>query len=142
FLYAATKNGIAQYDLLDPLHPAKTSAALTTSSANVMSLAMAGSILFAADGDSSVESFDLTTPQLPQPRNSITSLAHPATLHVVNNRLYVSDGLQSQIFLQPASTPSSAAVIALPTTSAAPLTGDTLFAGGSDRRVRAFDLSI
>lgn len=142
FLYVATKNGLAQYDLLDPIHPSKTNAALTTSSANVTSLAMTGSLLFAADGDSSVETFDLTSPQLPQAKSSITSLAHPTTLHILNNRLYVSDGLQSDIFLQLTGTPAKAATIAVPTTSAAPLAGDAIFAGGNDRRVRAFDLSV
>lgn len=142
YLYAATKNGIAQYDLLDPLHPAKTAAAFPTSGANVTSLAVIGSTLFAADGDASVELFDLSTPTSPQPRASIGTIARAATLHVINNRLYVSDGLQTDVILQPAGSPVSAAVIAIPTTSAASLTGDALFAGGNDRRVRAFDLAI
>jgi hypothetical protein len=141
-LYVATKNGLAQYDLLDPLHPSKTNVSFSTSSPNVTSLAMSGSLLFAADGDSSVESFDLTTPQLPQPRNSVSTLARAASVHVVNSRLYVSDGLQTQIFVQISGTPASAATIGIPTTTAAPLTGDALFAGGNDRRVRAFDLSV
>ncbi len=142
FLYVATKNGLAQYDLLDPLHPLKTAVNLATSSANVTSLALSGSILFAADGDSTVENFDLLTPQLPQTRTPISSLAHVASVHVINNRLYVSDGLQTQIFVQISGTPAAAASINVATTSAAPLTGDALFAAGNDRRVRAFDLSV
>jgi hypothetical protein len=142
YLYAATKNGIAQYALFDSIPPAKTLATFPTSSANVTSLALAGSFLYAADGDSSVESFDLNSPQSPQPRSSITSLPRAATLHVVNSRLYVSDGLQTETFLQPAGTPSSTAVNVIATTSAAPIVGDALFAAGSDRRLRAFDLSV
>jgi hypothetical protein len=142
YLYVATKSGLAQYDLLDPQHPSKTNVTLATSSANVTSLAMSGSLLFVADGDASVERFDLTTPNLPHALNSVSTLAHAATVHVVNNRLYVSDGLQTEIFVQITGTPASAAVIGVPTTSAAPLTGDALFAGGNDRRVRAFDLSV
>ena len=142
YLYVATKNGLAQYDLLDPTHPARTPATLATSSANVTSLVLAGLILYAADGDGSVESFDLNVPQSPQKRNDLASLARATTLHVINNRLYVSDGLQTEVFLQPAATPVSAAVVAIPTTSAAPVTGDALFASGSDRRIRAFDFSV
>src|SRR6202022_2142774 len=136
YRHAGTKTGIAQYNLLDPIHPSNTGASLPTSSANVTSLAMAGSFLYAADGDSSVESFDLNSPQSPQPRSGITSLARATTLHVINSRLYVSDGLQTETFLQPAGTPSSAAVNAIATTSAAPIAGDALFAAGSDRRLR------
>ena len=44
---------------LDPLHPLKTNVTLATSSANVTSLALSGSLLFVADGDSSVEGWGL-----------------------------------------------------------------------------------
>jgi hypothetical protein len=141
-LYVATSNGLAQYDLLDKNHPARTLATFTTSNANVTSLALAGLILYAADGDSSIASFDLNVPQSPQKRSNLTSLARATTLHVINNRLYVSDGLQSEVFLQAGATPVSAAVVAVPTTTAAQVTSDALFAGGNDRRVRAFDFAI
>src|ERR1700682_1493518 len=137
YLYAATKNGLVEYDLLDPLHPLKTAASFITSSANVTSLALAGSALFAADGDSSIESFDLTTPPSPQKRSNLTSPVGATTVRLNNNRLYVSDGLQSEVFLTPAATPASAGVIALPTTSVAPIAGDALFTSGNDRSVRA-----
>jgi hypothetical protein len=142
YLYVATSNGLAQYDLLDKNHPSRTPAVLTTSSANVTSLVLAGLILYAADGNSSVAGFDLNVPQSPQKRSDLNSLARATTLHVINNRLYVSDGLQTEVFLQPTTTPVSAAVVAVPTTTAAPVTGDALFAGGSDRHLRALDFSI
>src|SRR5580765_2224839 len=110
YLYVATKNGLAQYNLIDPNHPSNPNT-LATSSPNVTSLAMTGDLLFAADGDASVERFDLTTPNLPHALNSVSTLARAASVHVVNNRLYVSDGLQTEIFVQITGTPASAAVI-------------------------------
>jgi len=141
-LYVATSNGLWQYDLLDKNHPVRTPATFATSNANITSLVLAGLILYAADGDSSVASFDINNPQSPQKRSNLSSLTRATTVHVVNNRLYVSDGLQSEVFLQAGTAPVSAAVVAVPTTSAAQVTGDALFAGGNDRRVRAFDFTI
>jgi hypothetical protein len=142
YLYVATKSGLAQYDLLDPLHPVKTPATFATSTANVTSIVLTGSILFAADGDTSIESFDLTTPLTPQKRTNLASIAQAATVNVNNGRLYVSNGQQTEVFLTPTATPSSAAVVALATTSVAPIAGDALFVAGNDRRVRGFDLTV
>lgn len=136
-LYVATANGLAQYDLLDRTNPSKTSATFATSATNVTSLALLGSTLWAADGDSSVESFDITLPQSPQKLSSLESLARSTTVHVNNGKLYVSDALQSDVFSGSVKT----ATVPFPTTSLAPVAGDVFFAAGSDRRIRAYDLT-
>jgi hypothetical protein len=134
-LYAATHNGIAQYDLIDRTHPTRTSATFATSNAAVTSLALLGSTLYAADGDTSVEAFDVTIPAAPAALTPITSQLRAATLHGLGNRLYVGDGLRSEVFVGG----SGAAILGVPTTTFAAINTSTFFAGGDDRRVRAFD---
>src|SRR5882762_5868155 len=73
-LYVATSNGLTQWDLLDPTNPSKTPALFTTSRANVVSLTLSGSTLFAADGDSSIEAFNISVPSIPNGVGTIASL--------------------------------------------------------------------
>src|ERR1043165_1216146 len=68
-VYAATANGLAQFDLFD-----WSRRALPTSSANVTSLALLGSTLYAADNDSSVEAISVDIPSLPQSLGTFPSL--------------------------------------------------------------------
>jgi hypothetical protein len=142
-LYVATANGLVQYDLLDPVNPTKTSATFTTSAPNVRSLTLIGSILYAADGDATIEPFDITVPTLPQHRTSITSLPTSATVESNNGRLYVSDtnAQQSEIFSVTASSATKLSTLSLGTSSLAPLGGDAAIAGGRDRSLRAFDFT-
>src|SRR5207247_943310 len=64
-LYAATSNGIAQYDLLNAAAPAKTAATFAVSGGNVTMLAASGNALYAADGDPSVEVCNILAPSQP-----------------------------------------------------------------------------
>jgi hypothetical protein len=127
-LYVATANGLSQWDLLDPTAPSKTPAIFTTSSANVRSLAISGSTLFAADGDSSIEAFNISVPSIPNGVGTIASLPGSIAVTAASGRLYVSDGFQTDIFTS----------IAVATTA---ITSTAIFAAGADNRVRAFDLS-
>jgi len=130
-LFAATRNGIAQYDLLDL---SKTPAVFHTSQTAVSSLAIVGSALFAADGDTSVESFDLTTLQ---PLATITAPANAIAVHAVNGKLYVSSTLQTTIFIgttNAGSFPVGAAAVAS-------ISDSTVFVAGGDRTLRGFDLT-
>ena len=97
-LYVATSNGLTQWDLLDPNNPTKTAAVLVTSRANVQSLALSNAILFAADGDSSVESFNIAVPSIANGVGAVTSLPGANAVSVNAGRLYVSDGQQTDIF--------------------------------------------
>jgi hypothetical protein len=143
-LYVATSNGLAQWDLLDPSSPSKTPAVFVTSRSNVQSLALNNSILFAADGDSSVESFNIAVPSIPNGVGTLTSLPGANSVSVSGGRLYVSDGQQTDIFTNVDSGGGSAARVATDSFGGTAITGissSAIFAAGSDRRLRAFDLS-
>jgi hypothetical protein len=143
-LYAATSNGLTQWDLLDPGNPSKTTAVFVTSRANVQSLALSNSILFAADGDSSVESFNISVPSIPTGAGAVTSLPSANAVAVNAGRLYVSDGQQTEIFTNLDSGGGNAAKVATDLFGGTAITGinsSAIFAAGADRQVRAFDLS-
>jgi len=143
-LYVATANGLTQLDLLDPTTPSKTPAALTTSRANVQSLTLNGSTLFAADGDSSIEAFNISIPSIPNGVGAIASLPGSIAVNATGGRLYVSDGQQTDIFVNidgGGGTAVKAASDSFGAVSIAPITSTAIFAAGADRQVRAFDLS-
>lgn len=144
FLYAATTNGIVQFDLLNPNAPAKTSATFSTSGANAGSLDLTGDILYATDGDATVEIFSLLTPTLPQRVGAFTSLiVRPTSVHARDGRVYVSDGQQTDIFVGSAISPTRAGTGTFPfgSTSLAALTSSAIFVAGNDQRLQAFDIS-
>src|SRR5215210_3714591 len=62
YLFVATSNGLAHFDVIDPANPIRTSVVLSTSSPNVTSLAAAGTRLYAADGDTSLEVYTISIP--------------------------------------------------------------------------------
>jgi len=138
YLYAATSNGIAQFDLLDPLNPTRTPVTFATSSPNVTSLALAGSTLYAADGDLSLEIFSISVPALPQRTGSIDALPRSVTVKTGGSRLYVSDGLQTAVIIGS----TRAATLPFGGTSIASTATDVVFTAGSDRRLHAFDLAV
>lgn len=142
-LYVANANGIQQYDLLDPLHPARTAATFTTSSPNVRSLTLIGSNLYAADGDSTVEIFNIAVSSLVQPLAPITSLATSSFVETNNGRLYVTDlsAQQTEIFAVTATTATKVATLPLGSATLAPLSGDAAYAAGRDRSIHAYDFS-
>lgn len=143
-LYVATSNGLSQWDLLDPTTPTKTPAVFTTSSSNVRSLALSGSTLFAADGDSSIETFNISIPSIPNGSGSIASLPGSIAVTAANGRLFISDGFQTEIFANLDGGGSSASRLAsdpFGAVSTASITSTAIFAAGADNRVRAFELA-
>jgi len=143
-LYIASTNGLSQWDLLDPTNPSKTPATFVTSRANVQSLALSNATLFAADGDATVESFNIAVPSIPTAVGSITSLTGANAVSVNAGRLYISDGQQTDIFTNIDSGGGNAAKLATDSFGGAAITGinsSAIFAAGADRQVRAFDLS-
>jgi hypothetical protein len=144
FLYVATAGGLTQWDLLDPVNPTKTPAVFATSRANVQSLALSGTTLFSADGDASVETFNISVPSIPNGTGALPSLPGSMAVNVANGRLYVSDGQQTEIFTNISGGAASASRIASDSFGAvavAPINATSIFAAGDDRQVRAFDLS-
>ncbi|MEA2162669.1 MAG: hypothetical protein QOK37_796 [Thermoanaerobaculia bacterium] len=143
-LYIASTTGLSQWDLLDPTAPSKTLAVFTTSSANVRSLALSGSALFAADGDSSIETFNINIPSIPNGTGTIVSLPGSVAVSAAGGRLYASDGYQTDIFTSIDGGGGSAVKLARDSFGAvatAPVSTTALFAAGSDNRIRAFDLA-
>jgi hypothetical protein len=141
-LYVATANGLQQYDLLNASNPTRTPLAFVTSGSNVTSLALSGSTLYAVDGDSSVESFSITIPTLPQKLQSFDSLPRPISVKTSGSRVYVSDGNTTDVFIVIGGTPTKAATATLGTSSLVTLSGDIVFAAGTDRRFRAIDWTL
>src|SRR4051812_48117644 len=140
-LYVATSNGLSQWDLLDPANPSKTAATFVTSRANVQSLAASNATLFAADGDASVEAFNISVPSIPNGVGAIASLAGANAVAVSSGRLYVSDGQQTDVFTN-IDSGGNAAKLATDSFGGAAITGinsSAIFAAGADRQVRAFD---
>ena len=145
-LYVATANGLSQWDLLDPTTPSKMPAVFTTSSANVRSLALSGSTLFAADGDSSIEAFNISIPSIPNGVGTIaSSLFGPTAVNATGGRLYISDGQATEIFTNidgGGGTAVKVATDAFGAVAIAPITVRRDFRRRRRRRrVRAFDLA-
>lgn len=143
-LYVASATGLSQWDLLDPTAPSKTAATFNTSSANVRLLALNGSALFAADGDSSIETFNISIPSIPNGTGAIASLPGSVSVTAASGRLYVSDGYQTDIFTSidgGGGTAVKLARDAFGAVATAPVTTTAIFAAGADNRIRAFDLA-
>jgi hypothetical protein len=134
-LYIATRNGIAQYDLVDPTNPLKTSATFQTSQRGVLSLALMDPLLFAADGDASVEVFNITTTQR---TGSVDVPPSAIAVHTNDNRLYVSSPIKTAIF----QGQTNIGEIAGSMTSFARISGEAAFIGSTDRTLRGVDLTL
>ncbi|HEV8659775.1 MAG TPA: hypothetical protein VGS96_14280, partial [Thermoanaerobaculia bacterium] len=141
-LYAATPTGIAQFDLLDPLNPMRTGATFATSSAAVTSLAATGSTLYAADGDATIEVFSIAVPSSPQKSGTIATLARASSVETIGSRLYVSDGIRTEVFTGVAATMTSLGFLAYPSTSIAEAGSNVVIVAGNDRQIRAFDTGV
>jgi hypothetical protein len=138
YLYAGTTTGIVQVDLLVPDTPA-ISNRLTTTAGPALSLAVSGGFLYAADDDSTVEVYTLQIPALPQRIGSFTSPRRASSIRAVGSQLFVSDGIQTEIFTAGGVTSIRLGGGAFPASSVAPHSGAVLFTAGADRRVRAID---
>lgn len=138
YLFVATSNGLAHFDPGDLTNPTRTTVTLATSSPNVTSLSVSGSTLYAADGDATVETFAINTPSSPQRIGALESLPRSISVHAIGARVYVSDGQNTDIFLngtRVARTPFGS-------TSFASITTDEHFVAGSERAIHAVDFSV
>ena len=139
YLFVATATGIGHYALFDPTNPAKTAVILQTTAPNVTSLAVAGSLLYAADGDTTVEIFSISTPALPQHTGTLESAPQSSAVHVGGEGfVYVSDrfGTNTDVF----NGTTRLARIAFGASSFASSTEET-FLAGPNRTLRAADFS-
>ena len=139
YLYAATSNGIAQFNLFDM---SRTSATFPTSKPAVLSLATLGTTLYAADGDPSVEAFTISVPALPQRLGSFDSLPTAIAVRSNNGKLFVSSsGLSTNVFIGSGAAMTNVGTVQFPMLSIAAISGDAVFTAGSDRRLRGVDFA-
>jgi len=141
FLYAATMTGVVQIDVFVPDGP-RIANRLSTTTGQAFSLARLESTLYAADGDGSLEAYSIAFPALPQKIGTVSSLLRSSQILTTNNRLFASDGIQTEIFS--GSGTSLIRVGTLPTRAvraAFPSAGDAAFVAASDRTLRAIDLA-
>ena len=138
-LYVATRNGISQYDLIDPSAPRLATTVFQTSQTGVTSLALIGSNLYAADGDTSVEVFSIS-PTV-QRLGALTNGSNATGLEAQNGKLYVSSIINTSVFVGSGTAMNNVATLPFSTSSLAPIANDALFVSSTDRVVRAIDFT-
>jgi hypothetical protein len=139
YLFVATSNGLAHYDILDPLNPIRTSAVLPTSSPAVSSLAAAGTRLYAADGDATLDIFTISIPSVPQRTGELETLQRATAVHTApDGTVYVSDafGQRTDVFSGGTTRVSQ---LAIGSNSFAAAANNVHFTAGPDRTLRAVD---
>ncbi|HYR28113.1 MAG TPA: hypothetical protein VEU30_06575, partial [Thermoanaerobaculia bacterium] len=139
-LFVATRSGIGHFDLIDPTGPNRTNANLVTSRPNVTSLAFARNTVYAADGDATVEMFNVSVPSLPQRVGSLDVLPRAAAVHATaDGFLFISDdfGQNTDIF----TSTTRLSRIPYGATSFATTNLGAFFVAGNDRTIRAIELS-
>ncbi|HEX9164171.1 MAG TPA: hypothetical protein VF980_20885 [Thermoanaerobaculia bacterium] len=141
-LFVATSAGVIELDPLDPLNPSRSQAAFPTSNTAVSSLAMIGSTLYAADGDSTIESFSIVVPSSPQKSASFPSLAHVTSVKAAGTRLYASDGQRTEVFAVNGGTLISAGILPFVATSIAEAETNIVAIAGNDRQIHVIDASV
>jgi len=100
YLFVATTNGLLHFDVIDAANPIKTSVLLPTSAPNVTALAAAGTKLYAADGDDTVEVFTISIPSIPQHSAELKSVQRATAVHAQGDTVLVSDafGQNTDVF--------------------------------------------
>ncbi|HEX7191631.1 MAG TPA: hypothetical protein VF381_08680 [Thermoanaerobaculia bacterium] len=134
FGFIATANGLRQVDFFNlgtPFLPMQTTGANVTSLATDSNL----STLYAADGDSSIEIFNIVVPNAPQHTGSLSSLPRVLSVETTPTRLYASDGVSTDVFVNGI----KAATVSKGTLTLASASGDVVFAAANDRHIRAAD---
>lgn len=97
YLYAATTRGVIQIDVLQP-GVAVVTRSLSTTAGGAIALASRGNRLFAADGDVSVEIYDISFPALAQRVGSFNAFPQTTSIHSAGDLLIASDGRQTRIY--------------------------------------------
>lgn len=139
-LFVATSKGAAHFQLIPADTPARSNAIFATSGQNVTSIAINGSTLYTADGDSSIEVFNISIPSLSQKTDQIDSVAAATAVHATSdNFLFVSDrfGQNTDVF----SGKTRLARLPFGATSFAPSPSRVHVVAGPDRTVRVVDFN-
>ncbi|MGK2859428.1 MAG: hypothetical protein ACSLFQ_19680, partial [Thermoanaerobaculia bacterium] len=139
YLYAATASGVTQIDVADRPRPA-IAAPLTTTSGVALSVAILGTTLYAADGDSSVEAYSIQVPSLPQKIGTVSSLPRSVGVSTFDGYLVISDGQQSEVFAGNGTSLGRVALLPFAGTTTARWSGSVHFLGGGGRAIHAVDV--
>ncbi|HEX6639665.1 MAG TPA: hypothetical protein VF215_01060 [Thermoanaerobaculia bacterium] len=140
-LFVATTIGIAHFDIFNPLTPIRTTIALPTTSANVLSLASAKNQLYAADGDTTVEIYSVTIPTFPQHIGTMETVRFASAVHATSDEfVFVSDrfGQNTDYF----SGSTLLAHLQLGANAFAAAGGRTYFVAGPGRTLREIDVTV
>lgn len=141
-LYVATQNGVSQYDLLTATNPSKTSLTFPTSRTAANSVALINSFLYVADGDPTIEVFDVSIPTLAQRAGTVTAPAAVNFVRAANGKLYVSSGaIVTYVFVGSGSSMTNVGSGAFGTSSVVSASGDVVFMAAADRRLHAVDFT-
>jgi hypothetical protein len=139
YLYAATASGVTQIDVVDRARPA-IATNLTTTSGLALSVAILGTSLYAADGDSSVEAYSIQVPSLPQKIGTVASLPRSVGVSTLDGYLVISDGQQSEILSGSGTALGRVALVPFAGTATARWSGSVHFLGGGGRAIHAVDV--
>jgi hypothetical protein len=145
YLFIAGSNGITQISAADPLNPvivASGASAFPISTSAAFSLATDGVTLWVADGDSSIEAFNVSTPALAQRIGSFNSLPRATSVKLLGQRLLVSDGQQTAVLSGTGAQMVRLATLpAIASSALAPIDSNVAFAAGNGLAVSAVDFS-
>ncbi|HVT44753.1 MAG TPA: hypothetical protein VMT00_10210 [Thermoanaerobaculia bacterium] len=139
-LFVAAANGITQLDLVIPDQPLTVGTRLPTTAGGAFSMAVMGSFLYVADGDSTLDVFSLAIVSLPQATGTIPSLPRTTSVRSGGQRLFASDGQQSAIFAGSGTSLSRIADLPLGSSVLVPVDSNVFWMAGTDRQLRAVDL--
>lgn len=139
YLFVATANGLVQYDAFEPANPVKRNVLLPTSSPNVTSLAAAGTKLYAADGDDTIEVFSISTPSIPQHTAELKSVPRATAVHAQGDTILVSDAFGQNTDVFTGTTPLGRLPVGA--NAFAANTNGVHFVAGPDRTLRAIDFT-
>src|SRR5688572_22191136 len=142
YVFAATSAGLTPVHVALPDRPQPLSR-LNTGSGSAFSLARLGNILYVADGDNSIEVFTIQIPELTQRIGTVTAQVRAVAVHAIGaNTLYISDGLQTEVYSGEGTQMTRIGLIPFQGSLAfSPFTSEVLFMAGMDRRLRAIELA-
>jgi hypothetical protein len=140
-LYIAASTGVVQIDLLVPDKPL-VGARLNTSAGPAFSITAAGGVLYAADGDATIDLYSIQVPALPQMMGALATQRRPTSVRAAGGLLFASDDLQTDIFSAAGTASVRLGGGNFGAASVASHSNGVYYAAGSDRRLRAVDVSV
>ena len=140
YAFVATSVGVVQVDVVLPDRPA-VMRTLATTNVGAQSLAFLGATLYAADGDSTVEVYNVQIASFPQKIGTFNSLVRSLWVSEASGRLYISDGHETEVFSGSGLLMNRTATLPAGANAVVPGTGSVVYLVGDDRILRAFDVS-